>query len=435
MLKILLVNDVCPHINNRTTIFLRNIVAVLGKKFNVKVYWLITDNYGEKCKTTNPHYEILYMSDFTNALQVIEKVRPNLMYYLIGWNITDYALMVAGNYLKIPSFGYCEAADIEYFDANDSKLKTLSEYLRQSMMRKNIDGKNNIRKSRVVNFIKKVLFLYKTTLLIKKSQILAVREIFSFFGWLLGTKSTLGRYSRFNCDLMFTERMATIDTIVKWGLKKENCVSIDNPAYDKAFEESKQLSEKFSEKINVVFITSNLSGGQGKSNWSIGKHHQMIKELMVNLNKINENISITIKIHPTSEDYAEYVKILKPFKNVYISQIDEITDILHKSDVVIAPCASTAGMIALIMKKPIIIWNYFQVSGDILLENKIVLECENSTELHSCINNAEAFRIKNNEKINEFIKETLGDGNSIQKSVYELEKWLKNNKITNLKKE
>jgi len=434
MLKILLVNDVFPHINNRTTIFLRNIVSMLSKKFDVKVYWLITDNYGKKCETTNSNYEILYMSDFTNALQLIEKIKPDLMYYLIGWHITDYALMVVGNYLKIPSFGYCESAEIEYFDVNDSKLRQASEYLKQSLVRKNIDEDNNIKKSRAVNFIKKVLFLYKSILSIKKSQISTIREMFSFFSFLLGDKSTQGRYSRFNCDLMFAERLASIDTLVKWGLKKENCISIDNPAYDKAFKESKQLSKKFKEKINIIFITSNLSGGQGKSNWSITKRNQMIKELIISLNKINQDISLTIKIHPTSEDYIEYKKLLEPFKDVYLSQTDEITDLLHKSDIVITPCASTAGMFALIMKKPIIVWNYFQVSGDVLLRKNIVLECKNSTELHSCINNAESFRIKNNQKINEFITETLGDGNAIEKSVYELEKWLKSNKIINLKK-
>jgi hypothetical protein len=435
MLKILLVNDVFPHINNRTTIFLKNIVPIISKKFDVKVYWLITDNYGERNKITNQYYEILYMSDFKNSLQVIQKIKPNLMYYLIGWHITDYALMVAGNYLKIPSFGYCESAEIEYFDENDSKLRQASEYLKQSLIMKNVIENNNVKKSRAVNFIKKVLFLYRSILSIKKSHILTVREIFSFFSLLLGDKSTVGLYSKFNCDLMFTERMASIDTLVKWGLKKENCVSIDNPAYDKPFKESKQLSKKFKEKINIIFITSNLSGAQGKSNWSITKQNQMIKELIISLNKINQDISLTIKIHPTSEDYIEYKKLLEPFRDVYLSQTDEITDLLHKSDIVITPCASTAGMFALIMKKPIIIWNYFQVSGDMLLRKNIVLECKHSTELHYCINNAESFRIKNNQKINEFINETLGNGNSIEKSVYELEKWLKNNKIINLNKE
>jgi len=83
MLKILLVNDVFPHINNRTTIFLKNIVPIISKKFDVKVYWLITDNYGERNKITNQYYEILYMSDFKNSLQVIQKIKPNLMYYLM----------------------------------------------------------------------------------------------------------------------------------------------------------------------------------------------------------------------------------------------------------------------------------------------------------------------------------------------------------------
>jgi hypothetical protein len=64
MLKILLVNDVFPHINNRTTIFLRNIVSVLSKKFDIKVYWLITDNYGEKCEITNYNNELLIFVNY-----------------------------------------------------------------------------------------------------------------------------------------------------------------------------------------------------------------------------------------------------------------------------------------------------------------------------------------------------------------------------------
>ena len=141
MLKILLVNDVFPHIDNRTTIFFRNIMPILSKKFDVKVYWLITDNYGDRCEITNSHYEILYMSNFKNALQVIQKVEPNVMYYLIGWHITDYALMLAGNFLKIPSFGYCEAAEIELFNGNDSRLKQISKYLEQFFTIKNINAK------------------------------------------------------------------------------------------------------------------------------------------------------------------------------------------------------------------------------------------------------------------------------------------------------
>jgi len=284
MLKILVINDVFPHLNNRTTIFFRNIIPIISKKFDVKVYWLITDNYGEKPKETNPHYEILYMSDFKNALQVIQKVKPNIMYYSIGWHITQYALMLAVNFLKIPSFVYLESAEIQYYDNNDSTLKQMSEYIRQFFTMKNVGENKNIKKSRGINFLKKIIFLIKTIRSIGKSRISTVKEIF-YFLYSLNGRSGIGRYSRFNCDLMFAEILVSMDTLDKWGLKKESTFIIGNPAYDRAFKEREHISNKVREKVNILFLTANLSGGQGKSNWTTKKQEQMIKELITNLKK------------------------------------------------------------------------------------------------------------------------------------------------------
>ena len=95
VLKILVVNDVFPHIKNRTTILFKNIVPLIKKKLEVKVFWIITDDYGEITKVTDPNYEVLYLSDYNNAREILEKIKPDLSYHLVGLNITDYAFMVA----------------------------------------------------------------------------------------------------------------------------------------------------------------------------------------------------------------------------------------------------------------------------------------------------------------------------------------------------
>ena len=69
MFKILVINDSFPHINNRTTIFFNNIIPHLSKLIEVKVYWLITDGYGQKHDVMFPQYEYLFMSDFKNAVE------------------------------------------------------------------------------------------------------------------------------------------------------------------------------------------------------------------------------------------------------------------------------------------------------------------------------------------------------------------------------
>ena len=89
MLKILVVNDVVPHIKNRTTILFKNIVPIIKKTLDVKIFWIITDDYGERIKDTEPDYEIFYLSDFNNAREVLEKIKPDLSYHLIGNSIMD----------------------------------------------------------------------------------------------------------------------------------------------------------------------------------------------------------------------------------------------------------------------------------------------------------------------------------------------------------
>ena len=89
-------------------------------------------------------------------------------------------------------------------------------------------------------------------------------------------------------------------------------------------------------------------------------------------------------------------------------------DLVNKSDVVITPVTSTAAIIALIMNKPIIIWNYFHVEQDLLLRTDTALECKNISELNNCLDSAESFREKNAEKINNIIDENFSYENPSQ---------------------
>ena len=105
VLKILVVNDVFPHIRNSTTILFENIVPLIKKKLEVKVFWVITDNYGERTKVTDPNYEVFYLSDYKNAREILEKIKPDLCYHLAGASVLDYAFMLVERHLKIPNFG------------------------------------------------------------------------------------------------------------------------------------------------------------------------------------------------------------------------------------------------------------------------------------------------------------------------------------------
>ena len=203
---------------------------------------------------------------------------------------------------------------------------------------------------------------------------------------------------------------------------------VGNPVFDNALEKRDQILSKDDKKLNILFITSNLESGQGKSNFSKSKRNKMIKETITSLNQFHKETSLVIKIHPTAEDYTEYKQLLEKFENVCISQKDDIIDLISKSDVIITPTTSTATIIALIMNKPIIIWNYFHVEQDLLLRTDTVLECKNISELNNCLDSVESFRKKNAEKINKLIETTLSYGDSSQIIANEILNLLKSRK-------
>ena len=146
----------------------------------------------------------------------------------------------------------------------------------------------------------------------------------------------------------------------------------------------------------------------------------MIKETVTSLNQFHKETSLVIKIHPTGESYIEYNQLLEKFENVHLSQKDDIIDLISKSDVIITPVTSTAAIIALIMNKPIIIWNYFHVEQDLLLRTYTALECKDISELGNCLDSVKSFREKNAERINKFIDENFSYGNSSQRVVSEI---------------
>ena len=430
VLKILVVNDVIPDIKNRTTILFKNIVPLIKKKLDVKVFWIITDNYGERTKVTDPNYEVFYLSDYENAREILEKIKPDLCYHLAGANVPDYAFMLVERHLKIPNFGLVDVLSGEadfYFREEVSGQRVFLERVRQFFEKKNVDYDNGIKTTRGKNFLKKCLFLIRTLRSIGKSNLEANIELLELIKLFTGIPT--GEFNKkFYCDLMFAETSAGIDFLVKTGLKRENIRAVGNPVFHTAFEKREQIPLKDNNKLNILFITANLASGQGKSNFSKSRRNKMIEETITSLNRFHKKTSLVIKIHPTGEDYTEYKQLLEKFENIHLSQKDDIIDLINKSDVIITPVTSTAAIIALIMNKPIIIWNYFHIEQDLLLRTDTALECKNISELNNCLDSAESFREKNAEKINKLIEANLSYGNPSQIITNEILNFLKSRK-------
>ena len=86
----------------------------------------------------------------------------------------------------------------------------------------------------------------------------------------------------------------------------------------------------------------------------------MIKKIIREINTSNENINITIKIHPSQESLEEYRDLVhKIDPSIKIYQREPILQLLKKADVIISSSSSTAMFCGLLLKKPLIIHNCF----------------------------------------------------------------------------
>jgi hypothetical protein len=67
------------------------------------------------------------------------------------------------------------------------------------------------------------------------------------------------------------------------------------------------------------------------------------------------------------------------------------------------------------MRKPIIVWNYFNIQGDIFLNEKLTMNCNKISEINDHMDNRMRFIQENELIIDNFVKKFIGEGDASQK--------------------
>mgnify|MGYP006125979183 FL=1 len=104
-MKILIPIHTLPDIKSVTTMVLESILSVLKKKIDVQIMWLVYTPEKIKFIQKNESDDvILDIHNYKNALEVIQKEKPDLIYAYASWNFIDYALSSAAKSCNIPVF-------------------------------------------------------------------------------------------------------------------------------------------------------------------------------------------------------------------------------------------------------------------------------------------------------------------------------------------
>ena len=207
--------------------------------------------------------------------------------------------------------------------------------------------------------------------------------------------------SRFINSLHWLEGEILIEPLIKAGFPRSTLIVTGNPIYDEIFKNLQITPSLKSDKIRVLLLTTSL---YEHGFWTRKQRDDIIKETLTILSKHKNEISLVVKIHPTSEILSEYQSIINEIDpSIPIYQKEDILQFISNSDVIISFSSfSSAVLRAVTAKKPIIICNFSDLGNDFLLDNGIALECKEPSQLISLIHQILLHPISN-EKIEKFI--------------------------------
>ena len=400
--KIMILTHTLPESIHHTTLLFKNILPVLRKKMQVEVVWLVyLPNRIPELISQNKDEKILDVHNYQSFVEILNSEKPDLIYAAATFSLMDYGLSTAAKFLKIPVLSrWYNPLGVIPKKRQESFLRSCaSRFFESSVPTDSIDSKKQfMRRGRF--FLFKYRYLLKTLQSCKLGKInsfLKTMKIFKYF-LKMGTHEGLPEFAN---DLHWLENEQLYETLVELGYSKDSLVVTGNPMYDSVFEKLKNFdNKKETTKIDVLFAPLALyeHGMMSKQ-----ENEETIKKTIIEILK-NREINVSVKLHPSTQILENYQKIIN--ESVPIFHQGDILDHLAKNDILITyPGNSSILVFSLMMKKPMILCNYFNRKPGVYVENKLAIECIDPKKLVDIIHKVSKKNPIPNERIEEFVKE------------------------------
>ncbi len=398
---ILVPTHVMPDVKSVTTMFFDNLLEALKKNTKVHVTWLVYTSAKFSSSTReNSDTSILDIHDFKNAVEVMQKVKPDIIYASPTWSFIDYALSSTAKSFGIPAFCMIYS-EISSKTTTSKKLKShLTRFFQNSVLTDAEQNKKRFMK-RGRFFIYKYLFLLRTKMALKSDRLHTI-----FMIWKFILSDTLD--PKIGSDVIqFFEDERSLKQKLDIGFKRSNLIITGNPIYDTAFHKisNQKNTEKKDGVIRALFAPSTL---YEHGFWTSKQREYAVKETVGQIIKNGKGMSITVKIHPSSSVLSDYKSLIHSIdSSIPVYQKSDIQDFLKDSDLEITFASSTAEVYALLAKKPIIICNFFNIQGDVFLERGLAIDCKDPSSIITSIDTALSSNPASEQKREDFIREFM----------------------------
>lgn len=404
-LRILALHATQPDITSVTTLFFENLLPVLKKQFQVHMIWVIYRP--EKIEIPipkTPDTTILDMHDYDNAIDIIKKTKPDLIYAQASPNFVHYAFSIAGKFLNVPVFSsfFTRAPELK-------QIKLLSSYFSgffRNSVQTDVEENQKQLFRRGKYSIYRFRFLLKTLKAMNKSRLQIV-----FNSLMLLTATATHRYfqldTRFQNDLHWLVSESYFKSAIEAGFNRSTLVLTGNPMFDSLFKKLQQSkpSNQKNEKIRLLFLTVGLFE---HGIWTRAQRDSIVQGITREISKNKEKISLAVKIHPSSEVLFEYQSLIhKIDPTIPIYQKDKIDEFLKDTDVVITFVTNTALEAVLLSRIPIIICNFYYLKGDVFLERNLAIDCKKLSDLIPSIYQILKTNPASKQKVDDYIRDYM----------------------------
>ncbi len=334
-MRILVPSPVTPNKNSLRIQYVSQITNHLKTFTDLEFFWFVYQP--DKLEPSNfPDFNILDIHDFENAIDCLNKIKPDCVMIGSRYEPIQFAFSLASKKLKIPlvSFYYTES-ESEKSPSTYKKITTYSKIaILNSLPTDSLEQKSFLRRLKFILF--KIKFLTKTRKSVGQKSNL-IKEIFCYFKILIIKK---GMPINDLPDLHLLPDPSWIEPLKKINVDKDKMCLSGNPLWDRIYQISQRYTPKktSSNKISILIITDALIE---HGIWSKNKFNIFFSDLLNELSK-KPKFSFSFKIHPASENKINYQDLLERLgSNSEIYQNEDVWDIITKYDLVLTMGFST----------------------------------------------------------------------------------------------
>lgn len=409
-IRILIPTHVTPETKSVTTLFFENLLPHLKQHVNVDMIWFVymPDKLVESQKIFDDT-TVIDIHNYNNALEVLQKYKPDLVYAHATYSFIDYSFSLASKHLGIPVIGGFYS-DLQSLLLKRDRSKLIGSYVNRffqnTIPTDTVKTKKQfMRRGRF--YVYKYLFVLKTQIAIKMNPFKIFKIFIRTFSNILQSEKHFTYDPSLANTLHWLEGESLLEQLVSIGFKKSSLVVTGNPQYDFMFKKLKNYkSTKIkNDIIHVLLITDAL---YEHGFYSLKQRDEMFNSTIKELIKYKNEISLTVKIHPSSESFVEYKSLLEKIdSSINLYQKEDVIQLMENSDVLIAFSSYTSALLyALILKKPLLICNYSNIYEDIFLDKGVAYECKDPTLVYDMIKQVSKSNIPE-DLINIFLKECI----------------------------